>query len=410
MSPNSTLSLVGKQVVLGITGGIAAYKSIELIRLLTKSGATVRVVLTESAKQFVTPTTLQAISGHDVYSSLWESPNDQPMAHINLSRDADIIIIAPATANTLAKLAQGLADDLLSTICLARPKHVPLIVAPAMNKEMWDHPATLRNVKQIKQDGVHVVGPNVGIQACGETGEGRMLEPEELLHCIDGFLTQKILKDLRILITAGPTQENIDPIRILTNHSSGKMGYAIAHVAHQMGAKVTLVSGPTALSSPAGVRLVSVSSAKDMLEEVLGYASRADIFIGVAAVADWTVSNPQNAKIKKEKQSSVPSIELSETTDILATVAHLPTPPFCIGFAAETHYDAKQAQDKRKRKNIPLLVVNIGTETFGQDENQVWIVDDKGETVLPKQTKIELAMRLLTLISQNYKNNDTQSN
>ncbi len=392
--------LQGKHFVLGLTGGIACYKSAMLCRELVKAGATVQVVMSKSALEFITTTTLQALSGRPVVTSQWDGSQPNAMPHINLTRDADAMIVAPCSANFMAKLANGFADDLLSTVCLART--CPLLIAPAMNVEMWDNPATQRNLSKLRHDGVIIMGPSEGDQACGEVGMGRMLEPHELLEDITAFLQPKVLKDKRVLITAGPTFEPIDPVRGMTNHSSGKMGYAIARAAREAGASVTLVSGPTLLAPPYKVKRTSVETAQEMLDAVLGYVSRADIFISVAAVADWRVANIAKTKIKKE--SGPPQLQFEKNPDILATVAQLARDnggdPYCVGFAAETDHLEHNAQAKRKAKGIPMLVANVGPATFGQDENEVVIFDETTSTLLKRSHKLALARQLIQEIAR----------
>lgn len=384
-----------KQLVLGITGGIAAYKAAELTRLLVRQGVAVQVVMTEAAHHFITPVTMQALSGKRVYSDMWDAGIPNGMPHIELSREADAILVAPASADFIAKLVHGRADDLLSTLCLARD--CPLLVAPAMNRQMWEHPATQRNIAQLLADGVTVLGPERGEQACGETGLGRMSEPEALLDMLLAFQQPKLLQDKRILLTAGPTVEAIDPVRAITNFSSGKMGYAIARVAQEMGAEVTLVSGPTRLAPPPGVALVNVSSAGQMLEAVMQCVASQDIFISVAAVADYKPANPSAQKIKKSEQSL--TLELQPTVDILSAVSSLPQPPFCVGFAAESEQLLEHAEAKRKRKRLPLLVANLVEESMGLDEAGVTLLDDDGRHVFARAPKIEIARKLLQHIA-----------
>jgi phosphopantothenoylcysteine decarboxylase / phosphopantothenate---cysteine ligase len=386
-----------KHLVLGITGGIAAYKAAELTRLLVKQGISVQVVMTEAACQFITPVTMQALSGKPVYTQMWDAGIANGMPHIELSREADAILVAPASADFMAKLVQGKADDLLSTLCLA--KDCPLLVAPAMNKQMWEHPATQRNAQQLIADGVTLLGPDSGVQACGETGMGRMLEPEALLaDLLAKFQQQPLpLAGKRVLITAGPTVEQIDPVRAITNFSSGKMGYSIAEAALEMGAEVTLVSGPTALQAPAAAKTISVKSAQEMLKAVMAHVDNQDIFIGVAAVADYRPASPSEQKIKKSNSSL--NIELVPNEDILAKVAALPKPPFCVGFAAESENLLEYAEQKRKRKNIPLIAANIATETLGADESTLTLLDNTGSHVLAKTSKLKLARGLLNHIA-----------
>ena len=393
------MNLAGKKIVLGLTGGIACYKAAEFARALVKAGASVQVVMTEAARHFITPVTMQALSGHTVYTDQWDSRIANNMAHIDLSRDADAIIIAPCSADFMRKLVHGAADDLLSTLCLARPHDVPLLVAPAMNVEMWDKPATQRNVAQLKSDGITLLGPAAGDQACGETGLGRMLEPEQLLEALTGFFQPKILSDKRVLITAGPTFEPIDPVRGITNLSSGKMGYALARAAQAAGAHVTLVSGPTALAVPLGVTCIPVTTAREMHEAVMSHVSEQSVFIAVAAVADWRVAEVSSQKIKKQ-DSSTPSLQFETNPDILASVAALPSPPFCVGFAAESDDLLAHGTAKRERKNIPLLVGNIGHQTFGKDDNEIVLFDAQGHQALPRASKDSLAVTLIAEIAR----------
>lgn len=380
-----------KKILLGLTGGIAAYKAAELTRLLVKQGMDVQVVMTASAQQFITPTTLQALSGKPVLTELWDNTGNG-MAHIDLARAADLILVAPASANFIAKLAHGVADDLLSTLCLARGS-CPLMVAPAMNVEMWQNPATQRNIAQLKQDGVTLLGPESGAQACGETGMGRMLETETLVQAINAQLQPKLLAGKKILMTAGATFEAIDPVRGLTNASSGKMGYAIANAAQAMGAEVTLVSGSVALPAPSNVHMIRVTSAKEMLDAVLEHIHSQDVFIGVAAVADYTIAQPCSQKLKKNSQHL--TLELIPTQDILATVASLPNPPFCVGFAAESENLLEFAEQKRRRKHVPLLVANLVQDAFGTDDTTVTLLDDTGAYPLPRASKQTVATQLL---------------
>lgn len=390
-----------KKLLLGITGGIAAYKSAELVRLLVKQGVEVQVVMTEAASHFITPVTMQALSGKRVFTDMWDASIPNGMPHIELSREADAILVAPASADFLAKLVHGRADDLLSTLCLAR--ECPLMVAPAMNRQMWENPATQRNIRQLQQDGVLVLGPGSGDQACGEVGMGRMLEPEQLLGMVEASQQPKLLAGKRVLITAGPTVETIDPVRSITNLSSGKMGYSIAQAAWEMGADVTLVSGPTALDAPAGARTINVVSAEDMLHAVLGNIPGQDIFIGVAAVADYRTAQPSSQKIKKSEHKL--TLELIPNTDILAEVASMPQPPFCVGFAAESENLLQYAEQKRQAKKLPLLAANLVSEAMGSDRNTITLLDDKGAHPLPTATKIELARMLMqhvaTMINKN---------
>ena len=392
--------LHGKHIVLGLTGGIACFKAAELCRSLVKAGAKVQVVMTEAAAQFITPVTMQALSGQSVYTSQWDAREGNNMAHINLSREADAILVAPASADFMAKLIHGKADELLSLMCLARPlQTVPLILAPAMNREMWAHPATQRNVVQLKADGAFVLDVGQGDQACGETGDGRMLEAEEIVEELLSFWTPKVLKRQHILITAGPTYEAIDPVRGITNLSSGKMGFAIARAAQHAGAEVTLVAGPVSLPTPRGVRRVDVRSALQMQDAVQIAAPQATVFIAAAAVADWRPAGASDQKIKKDGSGSTPSLSFVENPDILATLAHSARAQkgelFCVGFAAESHDLLANATAKRARKAVPLLVGNIGPSTFGQDDNALLLVDAHGAKELARDTKTKLAQDLI---------------
>lgn len=391
------MELQGKRIVLGVTGGVAAYKAALLLRLLTGAGASVQVVMTESATRFVTPVTFQALSGRPVYVDQWDARMPNNMAHIDLSRDADAVLVAPASANFLARVAQGLADDLLTTLVLARG--CPLLVAPAMNRQMWENPATQRNMALLRDDGVHCLGPASGLQACGEEGEGRMLEPEAVLEALLAFFTPKVLAGKSVLMTAGPTFEAIDPVRGITNLSSGRMGYAIARAAARAGARVSLVSGPVALPVPAGVARTSVRSALDMHAAVMQQAAQADIFIAVAAVADYRVAQVAGQKLKKE-HGGPPTLELVTNPDILAQVAALESPPFCVGFAAESECLDEYAQRKRMRKKIPLIVGNLIQDGFGGDENRVVLFDDQGSHCLPQASKESLARQLIEHVAQ----------
>jgi phosphopantothenoylcysteine decarboxylase/phosphopantothenate--cysteine ligase len=401
--------LAGKHIVLGLSGGIACYKAAELCRALVKDGATVQVVMTEAAEQFATAVTLQALSGRPVFTSQWDSRTsggvDNNMAHINLSREADAIVVAPASADFMARLVHGRADDLLSLMCLARPiDRVPLILAPAMNREMWAHPATQRNVKQLRADGATVLDVGAGEQACGETGDGRMLEPDELLYDIARFFMPKPLAGQHVLVSAGPTFEAIDPVRGLTNLSSGKMGFAIARAAHEAGAQVTLVAGPVGLATPRGVGRVNVKSALNMQKSLDLLVPGATVFISAAAVADWRPAHTLEQKIKKDGSGAVPTLSFVENPDILAAIAASPPAQngelYCVGFAAESHDLEEHAQAKRLRKGVPLLVGNIGPATFGQDDNALLLVDDKGMTELPRASKLVLARQLIAEIAR----------
>ncbi|MDP1870539.1 MAG: bifunctional phosphopantothenoylcysteine decarboxylase/phosphopantothenate--cysteine ligase CoaBC [Gallionella sp.] len=387
-----------QHIVLGITGGIAAYKSAELLRLLMKLGYSVQVAMTEAACHFITPTTLQGLSGKPVYTDQWDARESNSMAHINLSRAADAIVIAPASADFIAKLANGLADDLLSTLCLAR--NCPLLIAPAMNREMWQNPATQRNIARLISDGVQILGPANGMQACGEEGLGRMLEPLQLAQLISASFIPKLLAGKKILMTAGPTYEAIDAVRGITNRSSGKMGYAICQAALEMGAEVVLVSGPTALATPHNAQRIDVQSAAQMYSAVKQHVAACDIFIAVAAVADYRVAQVSEQKIKK---SAAPlTLELLPNPDILASVAALANPPYCVGFAAESENLAEYAEQKRLAKRLPLLIGNIAQQAIGSDENELILFDDAGMHPLPRADKLTLARQLMQYIAQHY--------
>lgn len=390
------MELQGKRIALGVTGGVAAYKAAELVRLLLKQGATVQVAMTDAATHFVTPVTFQALSGQPVFTDQWDARIGNNMAHIDLSREADALLVAPASADFLAKVAHGLADDLLSTLVLARD--CPLLVAPAMNRQMWENPATRRNVATLRADGVAVLGPGCGDQACGETGLGRMIEPEEIVAELIAHFQPKPLKGRRLLLTAGPTFEAIDPVRGITNLSTGKMGYAIARAAHEAGAEVTLVSGPVALPCPYGVTRIDVTSALQMRDAVLAQTAGSDVFVAVAAVADYRPAAPAEQKIKKDG-GTPPAIELTLNPDILAEVAALPRPPLCVGFAAESQKLDEYAEKKRRAKKIPLIVGNLIQNGFGGDDNTLVLFDDDGRHPLPPASKIDLARRLVAHIA-----------
>lgn len=381
-----------KRLLLGITGGIAAYKAAELVRLLTRQGIEVQVVMTQAACRFITPVTLQALSGKPVFTDLWDDRIDNGMAHIEFTRDADAILIAPASADFIAKLTHGAADDLLSTICLARGG-CQLMVAPAMNVEMWQNPATQRNLAQLRQDGLLILGPDSGQQACGETGMGRMLEPQVLFDEIEAARQPKLLAGKRLLVTAGPTFEAIDAVRGITNLSSGKMGYAIARAASEMGAEVTLVSGQSYLTPPHDAKFIKVTSTQQMLGAVMENLIGQDIFVSVAAVADYYVLNPSEQKIKKD--AHILTLELAPNPDILANVVNQPNAPFCVGFAAESENLFEYAEHKRRRKNLPLLAANLIQDAFGGDDSELILLDDCGAHPLPKASKLVLARQLL---------------
>lgn len=394
------MDLLDKNIIVGVTGGIAAYKTADLIRRLREQGAHVNVVMTHHAQQFITPTTLQALSGNPVLLDSQNQMSDMP--HIHLSRQADAIIIAPCTANFMAKLAQGIADDILSTLCLARGE-CPLLIAPAMNHEMWSHPATQRNLHILSTDKTHILGPEQGIQACGEVGMGRMLEPLTIVDELVAFLMPKPLSNLNVLLTAGPTEESIDPIRMISNRSSGKMGYALAKAAYEAGAKVTLISGPCHLDVPYGVECIHVRTGKEMSAAVMHYAQQSHIFISVAAVADWYIRNVSNEKIKKTRDEL--HLELDLNPDILADVARLPNPPFCVGFAAETEHLPEFAQAKRKHKNIPLIIGNLAQYTMNADHAQLTLFSEHDMIPLKNQSKLAAARELIQYIANYYYEN-----
>ncbi|NWG31984.1 MAG: bifunctional phosphopantothenoylcysteine decarboxylase/phosphopantothenate--cysteine ligase CoaBC [Rhodocyclaceae bacterium] len=393
--------LQGRRIVLGVSGGIAAYKACELARLMGKAGALVDVVMTEGATRFVAPLTFQALTGRPVHVSLWQDGGDNGMAHIDLTRGADAVLIAPATADFLARLAQGRADDLLTALCLARD--CPLLVAPAMNRQMWANPATQRNVAQLRSDGVVMLGPASGEQACGETGEGRMLEAVELCDALIAFFQPKRLSGRRVLLTAGPTCEPLDPVRVLTNLSSGKMGYALARACAEAGANVTLVSGPVCLPTPADVRRIDVRSALEMRDAVIA-ALPADIFIAVAAVADYRPAAPAAHKIKKG--AATLTLELTANPDILAEVAARPDAPFCVGFAAESENLAAYAESKRRAKRLPLVVGNLVQDGLGGDANLITLFDATGAHPLPPGDKLTLARAIVRHLAELYHAHD----
>ena len=408
LRPMSYLS--NKHIVLGLSGGIACYKAAELCRALVKEGATVQVVMTEAAAQFITPVTMQALSNNPVYVSQWDPREPNNMAHINLTRNAHAILVAPASADFMAKLLHGRADDLLSLMCLARPVDtVPLLLAPAMNKEMWAHPATQRNMAQLRQDGAKVLGVGQGDQACGEVGDGRMLEPDELLYELTALFQPKVLQGKKVLISAGPTFEAIDPVRGITNLSSGKMAFALARAAHEAGAEVHVVAGPVSLTTPFGVERTDVRSALQMHAAVMAHVERADVFIATAAVADWRPAEVAGEKIKKG-QDGLPSFEWVENPDILADVATSTRAQagalYCVGFAAETQYLQAQAQAKRVRKGVPLMVGNLGPATFGQDDNALLLIDEQGALELPLASKLTLARQLMAEIASRMSTKD----
>jgi phosphopantothenoylcysteine decarboxylase / phosphopantothenate---cysteine ligase len=392
-------NIARKQVVLGVTGGIAAYKAAELTRDLQRKGIDVQVVMTRAAAGLVAPATFQALSGKPVFSDLWDPRIADNMGHIELSRGKDAIVVAPASADFLAKIANGLADDLLSTLCLAR--ECPLLVAPAMNRQMWDNAATRRNVERLLRDGVTILGPASGDQACGEVGLGRMLEPLEISQAVLMQLSPKLLRDVRVLITAGPTFEPIDAVRAITNRSSGKMGYAVARAALDAGAKVSLVSGPVSLSAPAGAEIAHVETAAQMFDAVKRRAGRADIYIGVAAVADYRVDKPRAHKIKKTDERQL-QLRLVPNPDILGWVAGRPKAPFCVGFAAESRNLDAYADAKRRRKKVNMMVANLAQAAIGSDDNEVTVLDDQGKHRFERAPKDVVARQLIVHIAQLY--------
>jgi phosphopantothenoylcysteine decarboxylase / phosphopantothenate---cysteine ligase len=404
INARASSELAGKHIVLGLSGGIACYKAAELTRALVKAGATVQVVMTQAAEQFITAVTLQALSGRPVFTNQWDSRPAADiannMAHINLTREADAVLVAPASADFMAKLLHGRADDLLSLMCLARPlASCPLLLAPAMNREMWAHPATQRNATQLRADGATLFGPGSGDQACGEVGDGRMLEPEELLEDVIAFFQPKALLGQRVLITAGATFEPIDPVRGLTNLSSGKMGFAVARAAAEAGADVTLVAGVVHLPTPRGVRRIDVRTAQQMFDAVMPLAAHNDVFVATAAVADWRPAATSAQKIKKDKNNATPMLDFVENPDILASVARLPQAPYCVGFAAESHDLLHHAREKLERKGVPLIVANLGPATFGQDDNTLTLVDAQGHRELTRADKLTLARQLASEIA-----------
>jgi phosphopantothenoylcysteine decarboxylase/phosphopantothenate--cysteine ligase len=392
------LDLARKRIVLGMSGGIACYKIAELVRRLTEQGAAIDIVMTDAATHFITPVTMQALSGRPVYVSEWDARIDNNMAHIDLTRGADAVLIAPASADFIAKLAHGMANDLLSTLCLAR--NCPLLIVPAMNREMWANRATQRNAAQLREDGIQILGPAAGDQACGEIGDGRMLEPHEILADVIAFFQPKSLAGKHVLLTAGPTVEPIDPVRMISNRSSGKTGYAIARAAREAGARVTLVTGPTSLPAPRGVDIYPVQTARQMHAAVMAQAHQADIFIAVAAVADWRVKNPSEQKMKKDETGGgAPVLEFEPNPDILAEVAALADGPWCVGFAAETEDLARYAEAKRRRKGIPLLVGNLAHRVMDVDDTELMLFDENGSHPLPPADKLDAARRLVAEIA-----------
>jgi phosphopantothenoylcysteine decarboxylase / phosphopantothenate---cysteine ligase len=389
----------GKRILLGVTGGIAAYKSADLVRRLRERDAEVQVVMTPSAREFITPLTFQALSGRPVRSDLWDPAAEAAMGHIELARWADVVLIAPASADFLARLAHGQADDLLSTLCLATDR--PIAVAPAMNRLMWDNAATRANVTTLQQRGVRVLGPAAGDQACGETGVGRMLEPLEIVSLVDSLMTPRgPLTGQRVLITAGPTRERIDPVRFVSNRSSGKMGFAVAQAAREAGAEVTLVSGPVSLPTPPGVRRIDVESAADMLNVVMREVENSTLFISTAAVADYRPSRTSNQKIKKTADRL--DLEMERTVDIIGTVAARPDRPFVVGFAAETETVEQHARAKLLRKNLDVIAANeVGDDkAFDCADNELVVLWRNGRKQLARAPKGPLARELIALIAE----------
>lgn len=395
-----------QRVLLGVTGGVAAYKAAEWVRLAQKSGLTVRVVMTRAATRFVGPETFQALTGEPVYTDAWDERIPNRMPHIELTRWADILLVAPATADFIARAAAGLADDLLSTCAVSR--NCPLWIAPAMNREMWEHPATVRNVARLKEDGVVILGPDAGEQACGETGLGRLIEPQAILaEVLSGVVPtdqpsdlQGLLLHQHVVVTAGPTFEPIDPVRGITNMSSGKMGYAVARACREAGARVTLVSGPTSLAAPEGVERLWVQTAEEMYAAVMAVAAHAQLFFSVAAVADYTPVLVREEKLKKSDEAL--SLQLKPTPDILSAVASLKTPPFCVGFAAETEHIEEHAAEKRRKKNIPLIAANDARLAIGQDTNTLILIDEHGRHVIGPKPKDALARDLVRHVVRLY--------
>lgn len=391
--------LAEKRILLGLTGGIAAYKAADLVRTLIKEGADVQVVMTEAATRFISATTLQALTGKPVYTSMWDNRISNGMAHIELSRDRNLMVVAPATADFIAKLVHGGADDLLSTLCVAR--ECPLMVAPAMNRQMWENPATRRNVAQLREDGIIVEGPDSGDQACGENGMGRMSEPSQIVDSIVSWFQPKLLTGARILVTAGPTYEPIDAVRGITNLSSGRMGYAVARAARDAGAHVTLVSGRTGLVPPPNITIVNVVTAQEMHDAVMERVAETDVLFAVAAVADYRVKNRKQHKIKKTGPGL--DLEFTQNPDILESVAARKNPPFCVGFAAESQDVEAYAAEKRKRKNIPLVAANLVQDAIGSEDNELILVDDQGTHRLPRSSKLDQARCLIRHVTRLYK-------
>ena len=387
-----------RHILLGVTGGVAAYKACELTRQLVKAAHTVQVVMTEAATRFIAPMSFQALSGRPVAIDPWQPLAANGMDHIDLVRAAHALVVAPASADFIGKAALGLGGDLLSTLMLARGD-VPTLLAPAMNREMWANPAVQRNVGRLRADGVRIAGPASGEQACGEVGEGRMIEPEHIAIEIDALFQPKDLAGRKVLITAGPTFEPWDAVRGLTNRSSGKMGWALARAAWERGADVLLVAGPTALSQPYGARIIAVETALQMREAVQTALPGIDVFIAAAAVADWRPAAAQSGKLKKQPGEPPPVLQLDTNPDILADVAARADAPYCVGFAAEADDLVANAQAKRLRKGVPMLVGNLGPQTFGRDDNACVLIEANGMTEMPRMDKLELARRILREIA-----------
>ncbi|MBS0358032.1 MAG: bifunctional phosphopantothenoylcysteine decarboxylase/phosphopantothenate--cysteine ligase CoaBC [Proteobacteria bacterium] len=387
------------RIILGITGGIAAYKSAELVRLLRKSGAQVRVVMTKGAQAFITPLTLQALSGHKVHDDLLDVETEAAMGHIELARWADAVVIAPASANFIAKLAHGLADDLLSTLCLAT--QAPIAIAPAMNQQMWHNIATQENLKCLQERGIKQFGPDAGEQACGDIGLGRLLEPTDLLLAITGLFKTGDLSNKSVLITAGPTHEIIDPVRFITNHSSGKMGFALAEAARDAGANVTLITGPVSLATPPGIDRINVTNASEMFDAVMEHIDHADVFIANAAVSDYRCEQIASQKLKKSSERV--TLNLIPNPDILSEVANRTKKPFCVGFAAETEKIIEHAEQKLKNKSCDMIVANLVNEEgigFGSDHNAVTVITPKEKFEISKSSKKQIARQLIQLITK----------
>ena len=397
------MQLQNKRILLGVTGGIAAYKAAEIIRRLREHGAEVRVVMTDAAKEFITPLTLQAVSGHIVANSMFDPQAEAGMGHIELAKWADLVLVAPATANVISRLTTGMGDELLTTLCLASP--APLAIAPAMNMQMYLHPATQHNLNVLAERGVQIWGPGIGSQACGDIGPGRMLDPLDIVEEVTRFFQPAPHSGLSFLITAGPTREAIDPVRYISNHSSGKMGFALAEAAAALGAKVTLVSGPVNLPTPQNVNRINVESALDMQSAVESEVSQHQIFIGCAAVADYRTAAVAAQKMKKQADSDTLTLELVKNPDIIAGVAARANKPFVVGFAAETQDVARYAQDKLQRKGLDMIAANDVSRTgqgFNADQNALTVYWSAGQQELPLASKQQVAQQLISLIIQRY--------